>query len=165
MAKVDWITWKTNTDEIIDPNKIEQAISSKFNDYNRFMNTIIYEQIKSDSKNGGLDKESIVINDSSTAHEQVNKILNRIENVKTKYNMLINSIKNNANEQKEIEKNQLIEILENKIKEEKVNLEMINNNLVIHDELLCKMSKEECITEIKRRITELEERLNKVKEL
>ena len=38
MSRVDWITWKTNPKDIIDPNIIENNIMENFKNYNSYMN-------------------------------------------------------------------------------------------------------------------------------
>ena len=59
MSKVDWITWKTNPKEIINPNIIDDNIQDSFNNYNEYMNPLIYDQIKHEIDKGILGKESL----------------------------------------------------------------------------------------------------------
>ena len=57
MSKVDWITWKTNPKEIINPNIIVENIENNFSDYNEYMSPLIYDQIKNEIENGILKED------------------------------------------------------------------------------------------------------------
>ena len=46
MSKVDWITWKTDSKEIINPEKLTDKINDIYTDFNSYMNPVIYENIK-----------------------------------------------------------------------------------------------------------------------
>ena len=51
MAKVDWITWKTDPSEIINPNTISNKIADIYQDYNCYMNSTVYEGLNHEIKN------------------------------------------------------------------------------------------------------------------
>jgi hypothetical protein len=119
MSKVDWITWKTDSSEIINPAKLTDKINDLYTDFNSYMNPVIYENIKYETINGGLDKSSINIMGSTPANEMAINILNNIDEMKSTLENIKLHVENLASEQKEIEKNQLINAIEEKIEEEK----------------------------------------------
>ena len=45
MAKVDWITWKTNSNEIINPSKVEENVNEPLIELNSNISTI-YDVLK-----------------------------------------------------------------------------------------------------------------------
>jgi len=119
MSKVDWITWKTNPEEIIKPNSLEDKITDEYNNYSSYMYPNIYENIRNEVLNGGLDKQSLNILGESPANEMAINILNNIDEIKSIIENLKTQINEELDEQKDIEKTQLINDLEDKILEEK----------------------------------------------
>lgn len=119
MSKVDWITWKTNPEEIIKPNSLEDKITDEYNNYSSYMYPNIYENIRNEVLNGGLDKQSLNILGESPANEMAINILNNIDEIKSIIENLKTQINEELDEQKGIEKKQLINDLEDKILEEK----------------------------------------------
>ena len=81
MAKVDWITWKTDIDEIIKPDSINEEINSIFDSYNNYMNSGIYDEINHEITSGGLDRDSLNIVGVSPAYETAINIKNSIDNI------------------------------------------------------------------------------------
>ena len=123
MAKVDWITWKTDIKEIINPDEIARAIKEKIDSYNLYLDSQVYKELNSEITSGGLEKASFDIMGMSPANENANKIIDNIESSKQVINKLYTKIVKNLEEQKEIEKKQLITAIEEKIQEEKKKLE------------------------------------------
>ena len=119
MSKVDWITWKTHPEEIIKPNSLEDKITDEYNNYSSYMYPNIYENIRNEVLNGGLDKQSLNILGESPANEMAINILNNIDEIKSIIENLKTQINEELDEQKGIEKTQLINDLEDKILEEK----------------------------------------------
>ena len=119
MSKVDWITWKTDSKEIINPEKLTDKINDIYTDFNSYMNPVIYENIKYETINGGLDKSSINIMGATPANEMAINILNNIDEIKSTLENIKLQVENSSSEQKKIEKNQLITAIEDKIAEEK----------------------------------------------
>lgn len=119
MSKVDWITWKTDSKEIINPEKLTDKINDMYTDFNSYMNPVIYENIKYETINGGLDKSSINITGATPANEMAINILNNIDEIKSTLENIKLQVENSASEQKKIEKNQLVTAIEDKIAEEK----------------------------------------------
>lgn len=142
MSKVDWINWKTNPNEIINPDKIMEEIDQKYESYNTYMNPVIYEGIKYEVSMGGLDKSSLNILGSSPTNELAINILDNINEIKNIIGNLKNQLEIDALEQKQIEKKQLIEAIESKIEKEEVKKKNNSN------------------PEIEEHIKELKERLN-----
>lgn len=166
MPKVDWITWKTDVNEIIKPNKIIEDIEEKLNDYEHYMNSVIYEGINYEISNGGLSKDSFNIMGISPANDSALKIVNNIDDLKIAINNLKQKIYSSAKEQKKIEKEQLINAIEKKmIEEEKALTNTINlkeklngNNKVISSQEI-----DNIIDITNERINRLKERLEKAK--
>ena len=119
MSKVDWITWKTDVTDIINPEKVIDSVTDSYNDFNFYMNSVIYENLKYEVINGGLDKSSINILGHSPANEIALNILNNIDEIKSIIENLKLQIENATEEQKNIEKDQLVNALDKKIEEEK----------------------------------------------
>ena len=132
MAKVDWITWKTDPSEIINPDKVGEKISNIFKDYNCYMNSVVYEGILHEIEKGGLDKMSLNLLGTSPANESAIDILENITEIKEIINSLQEDVLKSAEEQKEIEKNQLIQVIEEKILEEENKL---NNTLSLKEKI------------------------------
>ena len=78
MNKLDWITWKTEENELINVKEVISNLVLKFQDYNSYMNPVVYESIKYELSNGGLRKECFVIDGRSPATEVANKIISDI---------------------------------------------------------------------------------------
>ena len=114
MSKVDWITWKTDVTDIINPEKVIDSVTDSYNEFNSYMNPVKYEVI-----NGGLDKSSINILGHSPANEIALNILNNIDEIKSIIENLKLQLENATEEQKKIEKDQLVNALDTKIEEEK----------------------------------------------
>lgn len=168
MAKVDWITWKTDTTEIINPNDIIDKIDEIYEDYNCYMNSIVYEGLKHELTKGGLDPDSLNIVGISPANEYANTIMNRIENIKTTYENLKQKIYINVSDQKQLEKQQLIEAIENKIEEENRILDNTNTlkDKIIKSNNVLDINEVESIIEVTQdKITKLKERLERARSL
>ena len=168
MAKVDWITWKTDTDEIINTDKSTTIINTLIDDSSKYINDIVYESINHEIKSGGLDTDSLNIVGTSPAYERANKILNITTNIKEDLESLKVDISQYIQDQHEIEKQQLTEAIQKKIDEETKILETTNilkdklslgSNVVNMQEVLNIIS----VTEEK--IKKLQERLEKAKSL
>ena len=119
MSKVDWITWKTDVTDIINPEKVIDSVTDSYNEFNSYMNPVIYENLKYEVINGGLDKSSINILGHSPANEMALNILNNIDEIKSIIENLKLQRENATEEQKKIEKDQLVNALDTKIEEEK----------------------------------------------
>ena len=118
MAKVDWITWKTDPKDIIDPKRIEEQIDGYYQNFNSYINPVVYEGIKHEVLNGGLDKASLNIIGYSPANESAINILNDIDEIKSIIENIKRDVIISAEEQRQIEKLQLIEAIKNKIIQE-----------------------------------------------
>lgn len=153
MSKVDWITWKTDPNEVINPEKIEEKINENYQNYDSYMNKMVYEQIQNEISNGGLSKDAFQITGISPANELANEIIKTIDEIKTTMNKLKNNINDVSTKQKEIEKQQLIDAIEEKIEKEK--------------EFLSKMDEkdEDIKTAVNDRIEKLQARLESAKAL
>lgn len=119
MSKVDWITWKNDVTDIINPEKVIDSVTDSYNEFNSYMNPVIYENLKYEVINGGLDKSSINILGHSPANEIALNILNNIDEIKSIIENLKLQLENATEEQKKIEKDQLVNALDTKIEEEK----------------------------------------------
>lgn len=168
MSQVDWITWKTDINEIINPQKVEEKIKNYLNELNPTTISTIYEEINHQIENGGLDRQSLIINGNSIANQKALDILENIEEIKNSIQELTQSIDYFCEEQKQVEKKQLIQAIEKKIEEE----EKIKNNTIAlnqklqSDHLFIKKEEVEKIIEISdERIKQLKERLEKANQL
>ena len=119
MIRLDWITWKTEESELINPEEIVEKLKVRFQDYNSYMNPVVNESIKHEVENGGLNKNAFIINDRSPANEVANKIMSDIQEVKDMTNALIESVRLETQEQRKREVNQLILKIEEKIEKDK----------------------------------------------
>lgn len=161
MAKVDWINWKTDTKEIINPKSIEEKINELFTNYNTYMNPVIYEEIKHEANKGGLTKESFNVMGDSHANDMANEILNKIDEIKQIMGALKSDIVNLAEEQKQIEKEQLIFEIEKKIKREETVRENALNSEEFKSQILeMGENPEDIISIVNDRIEKLIERLD-----
>lgn len=163
MGKVDWINWKTDAKEIISPKRVEDSIMDSYQDFNTIMNPVIYEQIKHEILTGGLSEEALVVSGSSPANKAAKEIIELIEKLKQQMNTLKQTVVVAASEQKEIEKEQLIEAIEEKLSIEKIYLDNINNSNLDYDSV--GTSREELREIAMDRINKLQERLDCVKAL
>lgn len=127
MAKVDWITWKTNPKEIIDPEIINEEISKNIMNFDSFIKSNIYQDLKIEVEKGGLKEDSLNLNGTSPVNMSANKILAKIDNIINNTEKLKSSIYTQALNQKELEKSQLIDAIEGKIREQKSILENTEN--------------------------------------
>lgn len=163
MGKVDWINWKTDAKEVINPKRFEDSIMDCYNDFNGIMNPIIYEQIKYEMISGGLSEDALIISNTSPVNKKAKEILDLIDRLKEEMQDLKQEMVNTAKEQKEIEKKQLIEAIEDKLSIEKFYLDNINNSDLDYDSI--GTSREELREITMDRIKKLQERLDCVKAL
>lgn len=161
MSKVDWITWKTDPKEIINPQKIEDEINDYYHNYESYMNSMIYDQILIEIKRGGLSKEAFNVSGISPANEMANEIINAIDEIKQTMKSLQDSVKEVTANQKEIEKRQLIDAIEEKIAKEQKTLSNLEKNDSEENEAIS----EELKYIINDRIKKLNERLALAKSL
>ena len=167
MSKVDWINWKTNQEDIINPQELDDTIQENFQNYNTYATPVIYEQLRYETTKGGLTKEAFQISDVAPANEMAQDIMKNLDEIKEVMIELRKSIKTAAEEQKSIEKQQLIEALEEKINNEKMLLDQINNNKLEIQEYSTTLgeSKEDIAYAVHERISSLQERLDSVRAL
>ncbi len=168
MPKVDWITWKTNIKEIINPQEVLDNLTKKTQEYYSYTNSVIYETINHEMEHGGLTKETLNINGKNLAYEKANVIMNHLEEIKANIEELKKNILDASEEQKQIEKKQLIQAIETKIEEEekiKQNIISLNNRIQVENELVKKGDVEDLIKISEERITQLQEKLELVKAL
>lgn len=158
MSKVDWITWKTDPKEIINPNTIEDEVKDYYHSYESYMNSMIYDQIQVDLQKGGLSKEAFNVSGISPANEMAIEIINAIDEVKHTMKNLQEAIREVTLEQKSIEKKQLISAIEDKISKEKALLESVKSKESTNDS-------DDIIYIINDRIKKLNERLDIAKTL
>ena len=74
MSKVDWITWKTNPKDIINPDIIVNNIQDNFQNYNSYMNPVVYEQIKHEINTGILGKDKMIFMSDTPVNEMALEI-------------------------------------------------------------------------------------------
>ena len=117
MAKVDWITWKTDCSEIINP-KVTEDVNTNIQKFTNIMMNDIYKSIEREKTTGGLNEKSLNLNGVSPSSLNSDKILSKIESVLDDVNSLKKMINKQVQEQKEIEKNQLITAIKEKITEQ-----------------------------------------------
>ena len=166
MSKVDWITWKTNPKEIINPNIIEDNIQESFNNYNEYMSPLIYDQIKYEIDKGILGKESLIIIGDTPLNKIAVDILNKIDEIKLAIENLQKSAKNSSEVQKQIEKQQLITEINNKIEHEKETLNQVLTNENVQQHIIKSGGlPEEVVYILEYRINKLKERLEMAKVL
>ena len=162
MARVDWITWKTEKNEIINPTKILDEITDLFSNYNVYMNSVVSENIQYEISRGALDQNSISILGESPANRKATEIMTRINIIKQLMNHFKQEVYQNAEDQKQIEKEQLIECIEAKIKEEELKKEntiALSNRLKESNSYITKQEVEDIIEITTDRINRLKERL------
>ena len=166
MSKVDWITWKTNPKEIINPNIIEDNIQESFNSYNEYMSPLIYDQIKYEIDKGILGKENLIIIGDTPLNKIAVDILNKIDEIKLTIENLQKSAKNSSEVQKQIEKQQLITEINNKIEHEKETLNQVLTNENVQQHIIKSGGlPEEVVYILEYRINKLKERLDMAKVL
>ena len=166
MSKVDWITWKTNPKEIINHNIIEDNIQESFNSYNEYMSPLIYDQIKYEIDKGILGKENLIIIGDTPLNKIAVDILNKIDEIKLTIENLQKSAKNSSEVQKQIEKQQLITEINNKIEHEKETLNQVLTNENVQQHIIKSGGlPEEVVYILEYRINKLKERLEMAKVL
>lgn len=168
MPKVDWITWKTNTKEIINPQIIMDQIEEKIKEYHNYTTTRIYNSILYEIEKGGLNKESLKIDGMTIANSQAKKILQNLSDINTEIEKMLKKVKASSEEQKKIEKEQLIKEIELKIaEEEKIrdNTISFNDKLQPNNIIMDKNAIQDIIDSSNERIKELKSRLERAKAL
>lgn len=166
MAKVDWITWKTNPEEIINPEKVLRQIQENYQKYNSYMNPLVYEQIKYEINKGGLGKESLDIMGITPANEMALGIIDKIDEIKNVFDNLQEEIMDAVTEQKSIEKAQLIKAIEEKKANECQLLDSVINDEAVRNHITdIGGSIEDVIYLLNYRINKLNERLEIAKSL
>lgn len=168
MARVDWISWKTDPKEIINPEKIVDELSDLFLDYHVYMNSVVSENLQFEINRGALDYNSINILGESPAHEKAEEIMNRINNIRQMMDQFKTEIRIASEDQKKIEKEQLIECIEDKLQEEekkKANTIAFLNRLQSDNSFITKKEVEDIIEITTDRINRLKERLEIAKSI
>lgn len=115
---LDWITWKTNVEELINPQDIIEEIEEEYINYNVHMNPLIYEEIKYEVLNGGLDNKSFILSEATPIHSLSIETLNKIDSIRDKFEDLKNRIALKLNNIRSIEKEKLLLEINNKLKKE-----------------------------------------------
>lgn len=163
MSKVDWINWKTDPKELIKPDIILEKIEDIYSNYKCYMNSVVYESINHELTLGGLNKTSFNVAGTSPANENAEQIIEKIDNINIRMNILYEKILECCTNQRKEEKKQLIISIEDKIKEEEkiientINLkEKTNNNPSLQEELQI----DDIIKITEDRIHKLKERLD-----
>ena len=168
MAKTDWITWKTNTNEIINPDTVMVRIKDILTNYKNYMNNVVVSEIRNEIVKGGLSQNSLNILGTSPAYEEAKNITVSIDQVNEEIDQFINKVNNLLIEQKKIEKQELIDAITNKLLEEESKLTNTlnlkaklsdNNNVISIDDV------NEVIEITSERIKRLKERLDLAKAL
>lgn len=118
MARVDWINWKTDPKDIINPEHIQEEIDNRFQEYKKDIYLGIYETLKEEMTSGGLDLLSFNIFGSHPANDKANEIIYKIDNINKKMEIIKKQVYQESLKQKQIEKTQLVSCLEEKILEE-----------------------------------------------
>jgi len=168
MARVDWISWKTEPKEIINPDKIVEELVELFSNYHVYMNSVVSENIQYEVKKGALDYNSINILGESPANHKAEEIINRIQNIRLMMDQFKKDIYLNALEQKKIEKEQLIECIEEKLREEELkkdNIIALSNRIQDDNSYITKKEVEDIIEIEIDRINRLKERLELAKSI
>ena len=166
MSKVDWITWKTDPKEIIDPDKLDEEIGEYYHNYDSYVSSMVYDQLKAEMNRGGLTKDAFNISGISPANEMAVGIINLIDEIKQTMTNLRDNVKEVATSQKEIEKQQLIEAIEDKIEKEKIILKNIETRKGLKEQMT-KLgdNPDDIVYIINDRIKKLTERLDIAKSL
>ncbi len=165
MAKVDWITWKTNTDEIINIEKVNNLLDKDIADLNNIIDNV-YDNIKSEVDKGGLNSDSLSLNGESPSNVMANNILNNITEIRTIINNLSNKMSNQVLEQKKIEKEQLVTTIEEKIKEQErilENTKLLRNRISAGSDVVNMNDVNNVISSTKEKLEMLYDRLEKAK--
>ena len=168
MSKVDWITWNTDPKEILNPNEIVEKITMGYQDYNNFVTSRITENLKKEMETGGLNRISLNVYGNSPAYEKTTNILNHMNEITILFDSFKKRLKTSLDEQKEIEKSQLIQSIEEKIAEEKKkldNTELLKNRVSTSNQSISLEQVEEIIQGCRDRIERLQEKLEVAKEL
>lgn len=166
MSKVDWITWKTDPSEIIDPKKVDERIEELFQNYYNYMKPSVYDEIKKEIVDGGLSDDAYLISNCSPLNNAALGILDKMNEIEETVDKLKSSISRVVLEQKETEKVQLINAIKDKIKSEEElkryieSSENIQNNIALFGN-----NPEEIITIINDRIHRLNQKLIVVENL
>ena len=165
MAKVDWITWKTDPKELINSDKVEKVLNEKTNEINTIMDDI-FTNVKVEIEKGGLNKDALSLNGDSPNNIYGNKILDKIEEIRVSMDKLKNKITSQAEEQKKCEKEQLISSIEEKIEEqEKIlqNTMNLKSRIVSGNNVVDSNEVDSVIESTNEKIEMLKERLEKAK--
>ena len=165
MAKVDWITWKTDPKELINKDKIETELNKNISNLNGIVDNIS-SNLKIEIDKGGLNKEALTISGESPNNEMANRMIKKIEKIKETTTRLNNKIMSQVEEQKIIEKGQLVEAIEKKLAEqEKIleNTKALKDRLSTSNNLISSNDVNNVISATEEKITMLRERLEKAK--
>ena len=162
MSKVDWINWKTDKKEIIQVEKILEELEERFQEYNHYIHTVVYNEINYEIQNGGLSQSACDLSGISPMNEKAQHIIKHINEVQNTMTKFTEEAQKAMNEQKAIEKDQLITTIEEKILEKEKILEntlklqskMSNENPIIDNEKIMDIinNTEENITNLKKRL-------------
>ncbi len=162
MSKVDWITWKTNKEEIINPDKIMEDMNNQIQEYNDYMNQNVYERISQEIQMGGLDNVSLNLMGASPANESAIHIMNHIDEIKSIIDNIKTDVYNTTEEQKQIEKEQLQEAIKDKIAEEEQilkNTVQLKERLTTENTFITIQEVDDIIASTNTKIQKLKERL------
>ena len=166
MAKVDWISWRTDPSEIVNPSRIEKKILDCFQNYHVYMKNFVSEEIRNDTFVGGLSKESYIVSGSSPLYSKAEEILNQIEELDGEIQTFQKELRRALEEQKSYEKERLIQAISNKIVESEDDLQRaMEGRIVENDILLVGMSRDDFIFSLKEQIEKLNEKLEVAKSL
>ena len=166
MAKVDWISWRTDPSEIVNPERIDKKISEAFQNYHSYMKTFVSEEIRNDILVGGLSRESYSVSGSFPLYDKACEILDKIEKIDSSIYSFRENIMRCLEEEKKIEKDELIQAISLKIFEDEEILKKAKDGFVVDSDLLSVgMSRDDFIFSLDERIHKLYEKLDEAKSL
>ena len=162
MAKVDWITWKTEPEEVISPDKVEEKIQQYFDDYYTCMKPTIYEEIKAEMAKGGLSKDAFNVSGKSPSNEIALEIIQKIDEISEIFNSLKTKIRISTEEQKHVEKEQLVDVIQQKIAADEEVIKNMSNQIDSNDSSIASNTREDILYISANRIDKLNDKLNAI---
>ena len=73
MKRLEWITWKTEETELINPDELVEKLKERFQDYNSYMNPVVNENLIETIRLDALEQRKREV------HQLVLKIEEKIE--------------------------------------------------------------------------------------
>ena len=129
MGNVDWIKWDTNPAEIKELDKLAAKADSFETKYQSTIDTEVIDILNQDISSGGLDIYSLNVGGYAPANAAARNVVSSFDKVETKASVYAKKVKKACKEQKEAEKEKLIQEIRKELTKTIMEMNLCNQRI------------------------------------